>query len=296
MTSFERSLLMLIVYLTVFYNIERIDLGQENIVDISSVLYVVVLFILLAIFLVPFLRKVKTPVHIVLWAGFYILVRIAVSSFYDRPIWGGVYTYLTITEISLLAIAVFLACEVRKYQDDFRQALENLTLAGLSHRVQHKNEAYTDIQKEILRSRRHHYPLSAIVVEPDASSVNIALNRSVLEIQKAMMNRYATNNLMRLASNMLRRTDLIIDQVIDKDSFVILLPDTDADEASKLGTRFQELVNSKMGIRIDYGHATFPDEALTFDDLVFQADHKIQCGPPANEPASDPTPPNDPTL
>ena len=291
MTSFERSFLVFIVYLTVFYNIERIDLGQENIIDISSVVYVWVLFTILAIFLVPFLRKVKTPLLILLSAGFYILARIAVSSFYVRPIWGGVYTYLTITEISLLAIAIYLAGEVRKHQDDFKQALENLTLTGLSHRIQHKNDAYEDIQKEILRSRRHHYPLSVIVVEPDAASVNIALNRSVLEFQKAMMSRYATNNLMRLASNMLRRTDLIIDQVIDHDSFVILLPDTDATEAGSLCTRFQELVNSRMGIHIDYGHSTFPDEALTFDDLVFQADQKIQHGPPVEEPPQEPISP-----
>lgn len=283
MTKLSRSILMLIVYLTIFFNLERVDLGVANIIDISSVVYIMTLLVLIAIFMFPAINRIRAVPILTIWAGFYLLVRLSLLSIYDRPIWGGIYMYLTVTEISLSAIAIYLARDVCRYLDDFNQAVENITLSGLSHRVQHKNEAYEEIQKEILRSRRRHYPITAMVIAPDAESVNLELNRSVLEIQKMMMSRYALTNIIRLASNLIRRTDMIVDQAIDQDSFVIVLPDTKASDAEKLGERFKELVKNTMGIRIEYGLATFPEDALTFDDLILQADKQIQSGEKAKE-------------
>lgn len=283
MISIDRSLLALIIYLTVFYNIERVDLGIENVIDISSVVYVMTLLALIVIFVFPAINRLHAVPLLSLWAVTYLAVRLALYPLYPRPLLGGLYTYLTITEISLSAVAIYLARNVFRYLNDFKEAIKNITLSGLSHRILHKTEAYEEIQKEILRSRRGRYPISAMVVEPEVASVNLALNRSVLEIQKAMMSRYATTNMMRLASNLVRRTDIIIDQAIDKDSFVILLPDTDSDEAEILGKRFQSLIENSMGIRIEYGLATFPVDALTFDDLIMQADTKIKSAAAAKK-------------
>ena len=115
-----------------------------------------------------------------------------------------------------------------------------------------------------------------MVVQPDPATVEVNLNRTVLEVQKAMMTRYAVTNIMRLASNLMRRTDYIVDQVIDKDSFVILLTDTDANTAQILAERFQAAVDQAMGIKVETGLAAFPEEGLTFEDLVNKADGKIQ--------------------
>jgi GGDEF domain-containing protein len=279
MITLERSVFFLIIYLTIFFNIERVDLGQENFIDISSILYVLVLVVLLLILAFPIITRMNLATILVLWVVFYLGIRLAILPFYPRAIWGGIYTYLTITEISLSAIAVILVIQVRRQLTDFRQAVENLTLAGLTHRIQHRDQAIDDIQKEFLRTRRHRYNLSVLVVQPDPSSVKISLNRSVLETQRQMMTRYATTNIMRLASNMFRRTDLIVDQVIDKDSFVILLTDTDPDSADEVAKRFQTLVDNTMGVKINIGLAAFPDEGLTFDELVNKADQKIQNRP-----------------
>jgi len=276
MISLERSVLFLAVYLTIFFNIERVDLGQQNLIDISSLLYVVVLITVILILVFPVFTKLSLPAILIIWVVFYLVIRFAALAFYPRAIWGGLYTYLTITEISLSSIAIILVYQTRRHLTDFRQAIENLTLAGLTHRIQHKDEAEVDIQKEFLRTRRHRYNLSVLVVQPDPETVKISLNRSVLETQQKMMTRYALTNIMRLASNMFRRTDLIIDHVVDKDSFVILLTDTDPEKAEEVAKRFQDLVDKSMGVKISIGLAAFPDEGLTFEDLVNKADQKIQ--------------------
>ena len=277
MITLERSVFFLIIYLTIFFNIERVDLGQENFIDISSILYVLVLVVLLLILAFPKISRLSLAAILVLWVISYLGIRVAILPIYPRAIWGGIYTYLTITEISLSSIAVILVYQVRRQLTDFRQAVENMTLAGLTHRIQHRDTAYEDIQKEFLRTRRHRYNLSVLVVQPDPATVKISLNRSVLETQRQMMTRYAITNIMRLASNMVRRTDLIVDQVIDKDSFVILLTDTDPENADDVARRFQALVDKSMGVKINIGLAAFPDEGLTFDELVSKADQKIQA-------------------
>jgi GGDEF domain-containing protein len=277
MITLERSVFFLIIYLTIFFNIERVDLGQENFIDISSILYVLVLVVLLLILAFPKISRLSLAAILVLWVVLYLGIRVAILPIYPRIIWGGIYTYLTITEISLSSIAVILVYQVRRQLTDFRQAVENMTLAGLTHRIQHRDVAYEDIQKEFLRTRRHRYNLSVLVVQPDPATVKISLNRSVLETQRQMMTRYAITNIMRLASNMVRRTDLIVDQVIDKDSFVILLTDTDPENADEVAHRFQALVDKSMGVKINIGLAAFPDEGLTFDELVNKADQKIQA-------------------
>lgn len=279
MMSLERSVLFLIVYLTIFFNIERVDLGQTNVIDISSVVYVMVLLALIVILTVPGILRLPLSAVIVLWVVLYLGTRLAIFPWYHRHIWGGIYTYLTITEVSLSTITIILTYQVRRQLNDFKQAVENLTLAGLTHRIQHKNEAMDDIQKELLRSRRHNYPLSVMVVEPDPATVKLSLNRSVVEVQKAMMTRYVITNIMRLASNLFRRTDLIVDQVIDKDSFVVVLTDTDGEKAGAVAQRFQDLVEQGMGVKIGVGLATFPDEGLTFESLVDKANERIPGQP-----------------
>lgn len=276
MITLERSSLILIVYLTIFFNIERVDLDQPNLIDISSLLYVLVLLALIVILSVPRMSRVNLPLLILLWSIFYLGTRMLALPYYHRALWGGIYTYLTITEISLSSIAIILAYQVRRQLTDFRQAVENLTLSGLANRIQHKEDAYDDIQKEFLRSRRHHFNLITMIVQPDPATVKISLNRSILEIQKKMMTRYAVTNIMRMASNFIRRTDLIVDHVVDKDSFVVLLTDTNMESALHVAERFQDMVNKTMGIKINFGLASFPDDGLTFDDLIAKADAKIQ--------------------
>ena len=285
MISLERSVFYLLIYLTFFFNIERVDLGQVNIIDISSILYALVLLALLLILAFPVITRLNLPLLLVIWSLFYLFIRFSIARYYPRPIWGGVFTYLTVTELSLSSIGIILMVQVRRHLNDFREAIENLTLAGLTHRIQHKAAAYDDIQKEFLRTRRHEFQLSVLVIQPDPATVKVSINRSVLETQRKMMTRYAVNNIMRLASNLFRRTDLIIDQVIDKDSFAILLTDTDPENAELVAKRFQNLVDQEMGIKISYGLAHFPHEGLTFDELVNKADQNIHKQPGLPGPA-----------
>ncbi len=273
----RKAILYLVVFLAVVYNVERLDLGRTNLIDISSVVYIVILGAVTSIVLVPAFSRLPLRLQLGSWMALYLAARVGMLFVVDRPLWGGIYTYLTITEVSLIVAAILLARNVADHLGDFEEAVKNITLADISHRVSHITEAYEEVQKEIMRSRRHNYPVSIMLVEPDRGSVQVALNRSVLEIQQAMMTRYVLTSLMRITKDMTRRTDIIIDQAMDNDSFVVFCPDTTGEDALLLANRLQDAIRDQLGVRVCCGLATFPDEALTFETLIERADLKIQC-------------------
>ncbi len=273
----RRAILFLALFLAILFNIERLDFGRANLIDISSVVYILALSAVTSILVVRPLARLPLYTLVAIWMGVFFITRLGVAFFQERPVWGGVYTYLTITEFCLLMITVVLAYNVTTYLGDFEEAVRNITLADLRNRVQHRSEALDEITKEFVRSRRQNYPVSVMVVEPDPSSVKVTLNRSVLEIQQAMMTRYVLTSLMRIVSGLTRRTDLIIDQAIDVESFVVFSPDTNNEQAYLLADRVRADIHNKLGVQVCCGLATFPDEALTFDELIECAHAKIQC-------------------
>lgn len=274
MTRLKRSFVLLVIALTVFFNIERLDFGEENIIDISSTTYVVGFLAVISFLLLPRMRQQKRYVALLFWAGLYIIIRLATLFVTHRPLLGGVYTYLTITELALVAVLVALTHDVALDLDDFTEAVRNLTLADISHRVQHFDLAQSDIQRELLRSRRHHSPLSVILCEPDAQSIDVSLNRSVLDVQRSMMSRYVLTNLMRIVSHLLRRTDLIVDQSGSR-RFIIVSPDTNAEQAAYLAQRVQTAIKRTVGVAVHCGVSTFPEVAITFDELLDHAETQL---------------------
>lgn len=273
----RKAVVYLLIFLAVVYNVERLDFGRRNLIDISSIVYIIILAAIGSIVMFRSFSRLPLRVQLGSWLAVYLTARIGAVYLMGRPIWGGIYTYLTITEISIVLASVLLARNVADHLSDFEEAVQNITLADISHRVSHITEAYEEVQKEIMRSRRHNYPVSIMLVEPDPDSVQVTLNRSVLEIQQAMMTRYVLTSLMRITKEMTRRTDMIIDHALDKDSFVVFCPDTNGEDALLLANRLQNAVYEQLGVRVCCGLATFPEEALTFETLIERADLKIQC-------------------
>ena len=295
MTHLRRSVVALVFNLAIFYNIERLDFGARDVVDIQSFVYILGLAGVLCVLLVPWLARQRVTLSMAIWAGIYFAFKLFV--FNNRPLFDDVYTYLTITEIALLMISIWLAHDVARHLQDFEEAVKNITFADISRRVRKLDEAQEDIQTELIRSRRHHHPLTVMVVEPEPDSIQVALNRTVEEVQRAMMTRYVTTSLARVISNQLRRTDMVLDQR-DKGRFLILSPDTNAANAAALADRIQAAAAVQLGVLVSCGVAAFPDEALTFEELVHQAKmtlrSPIEPTRAPNAPGA-PTSPNSPT-
>jgi GGDEF domain-containing protein len=272
MMHLRRSIIALLFGLTFFFNIERMDFGQRNIIDIQAFVYIVGIIAVVSMITIPTLWKWPLPVSLILWLGVYLLYKLWI--FNGRPLLGGIHTYLSITEAALLSLMVALAHNVGRGLHDFEEAVKNITLSDVNRRVRRMDESIEDVRMELARSRRHQRPLTVVVVEAKPESIQVALHRTVQEVQRAMMTRYVVTSLARVIGNQLRRTDMVLDQR-DRGRFIILSPDTNVASSAIVVDRIQSAAE-QLGVSLACGIASFPDDALTFEELVHRAEAKLQ--------------------
>ncbi|MBI3287724.1 MAG: GAF domain-containing protein [Chloroflexi bacterium] len=156
----------------------------------------------------------------------------------------------------------------RLYEETKRLAITD-SLTGL-YNVRY---FYQELDRELVRSRRYERPLSLIMMDIDN-----------FKRYNDTYGHLAGDDLLRelaaLLNEMIRRTDILARY--GGEEFMIVLPETDAPEASALAERIAEQVRNhpfavrfselKGQITISCGVATFPQHAQTSRDLVHAAD------------------------
>ena len=278
MRQMKLAILLLVIDLTVLFNIKRFSLGEENSIDIQPLFYALGFAAVVLILIIPFLRQMNVWALLLLWNGIGFSLRMIL--FNQRPLFGDFYTYLSISEATLISLTVVLAQRVANHIHDFEEAIENITFGIKGNRVRNKTDATRDIQDELTRSRRHNHPLSLIVIETKPDTHLATLNRAVKQAQQTMLERYVTVSLGRIIADLLRRTDLVISEE-EYNRFILLCPETDLPEAHMLTERIRTLILARLGVEVNCGIGSFPAEALTFEELVHQAEKRI--GQPSSE-------------
>jgi hypothetical protein len=238
-------------------------------VDIKGFVYVLIALAILAI--IQFGRIRDQPLGILLFVAttLYFIGKFSVFYYYTR--WNENTIYLIITELAVLWIGIWLAKLVGNAIKDFSDAVESITFSSLE-KTKTIDEAKREIQAEFYRSRRYNYPLTMVVVQPETNLMEYNPQIAIQEMQRALLSRYATVSLARELSKDLRLLDTIIDLKRNM-RFAILYPQTEGDKADYLIERINTIA-TELGIGVTCGHASFPTDALTFDELLNTAsDH-----------------------
>lgn len=272
MNHLRKLTIIWLLALTILFNIEKLDIGAQNVINIDAFVYLLGLIAVASIIAIPALHRLNGLILVVFWIGVYITSKFFLSS---RPFFGGLHTYLTITEATLLVAPIWISYRFAQAIHDFESAVMNITMVSNSDRVRHLKTADEDIEVEMFRSRNSHQPLSVVVVEPKPESVQVALHRAVQEVQQTMMYSYVINSMAQRLSKYLRRTDLILEQR-EQGRFVILCPDTNGRELKLITEYVETIADLELGVSVRCGTATFPDQALTFEDLVNLAQSHLQ--------------------
>ncbi len=280
MTSLRRFIVFLITALTIIFNLERLDIGQANLVDIQSFVYGLVFAAAILMVAVPFFQRLPVYTSIAIWIVVYFALRLLV--FTHRPIVGGMYTYLTITELALLSITVLLTHVMTFYLKELEKVVEDVSFPPTSQRVQNLEEASEAVKTEFIRSRRYDRPLSVLVIELTSGIVRPSLERVVRELQQSMIDRYLTASLARVITKEARRTDVIIKHERN-DRMILLCPETPPEHLNVVKNRITTVAQRDLGLELSIGGASFPCEALTFEDLLKIAESNIQRMSPEND-------------
>lgn len=214
------------------------------------------------------------------WAGLYLLARWSESLLTGRP-WLAVDLALG---VGLLLLGAGLAFHLHHSLQALLSTVERITLASAGQPLATIAQASDDIRRELARSRRYHYPLSVVLIELDRDSVQTDLQPAMVHMQRSLTLRYMLGSLVQFVQEQLRRTDLLLDPQAEG-RLVLLTPDTDQGNAALLAARLQAVAAERFNVRVNYGLATFPTDALDFDELLSLARARAA---PGNHPAPPP--------
>jgi len=273
MMKFRIAIIALLLHLTIFFNIERLDLGQENVLNIQTFVYIISFIAAFSVIIIPNLWKPNVIFSYVLWVGIYLVIKFVFNPS-DSAVFGDVGTYIIITEITMIILTILLSRNLATHLHDSEETIKSIMMAGYSQHVRKLEESNDDIQLEFYRSRRNQYPLSVIVIDVDHSSTDVVLNQTIEEIMRATRKHYISMSLARVIHKTLRRTDMLLHQA-DKGRFILLSPETNMEDAINVAKRIRDIAQNDLSINARLGLATFPEDALTFDELLDRAEKDL---------------------
>jgi GGDEF domain-containing protein len=263
MNRIRNTIGILLIWFFLFYNIERIN----EPINIASFVYVYVLICSLAmLFFRPLLRT-----------RFFWLFLISISPYFVLKVWYyqnllGRSLPLTITEMAAIGLTIFLSRQLAYELVEMRETVTNMIINPLTKGINPFETSQNQINKEIRRARQHQQEVSLLAVRVSEPSLQLNRNRFIRELENEIIQKYINARVGKIFVDQLHITDIVSQR---GDQFVILLPQTGKEDTSKIAHRLQSNAQDMLGITIKIGAATFPEEALTFEELMESAEQKM---------------------
>lgn len=270
MKSMRWRVAITILWLSLLFNIERFDFEKGANVNLASSFYILAA-VTAALFLVI---RMNQRVMYGLGAGVFTAYTILkVTS--PIPVFRDFHKYITITEIVALIITIALTWLVNRGLQDFEDAVEAISLPKGRAGVLDYDQMQERIRTELGRARRHQHPMSLAAIEIDPTTSEAALHRAVRDAQVALLKRYVQVQFGVFLSKNTRETDAVAHHD-DQGHFLLLAPETPADQTEGLLNRLSHQVEEHLGLRFRYNVADFPKTALTSEELVHKATEKLR--------------------
>jgi hypothetical protein len=258
---------LLILWLLIFYNIERLSPP----LDITDVAYTFVAVLVVVELLIPHMRRQPLLILVAMPIPVYVVLKI----WAHKHLWGAALP-LTVTEIACIVVTTLLARWISLDLREFEDAVEHITIgphqSPTSFSVEH-----SEMYREVRRARSYQRPAAMLAIGLETESIQIALDRLTQEAQQAMMKRYALAGISKTLCEELQDSSFI---AVQNDHFLVLMPEVTPDELSGVTERLRQVVSKRVGVNLRIGAASLPRDAITFESLVNQATQNMNHKPP----------------
>jgi GGDEF domain-containing protein len=248
----------LIVWLFLFYNVERLSRSF----NITGAAYLFVPMVAMLTLLAPPLRRIP------LWG----LQSVSIATFLMLKIAGGFPWKsplpLTVTEVCITVLTVTMARWVSDGLDEFEKAVDHISIGQVGKSLGSFSTGQVGMYREMRRARHYQRPLSLMAVSVEEGSIQIAVDRMVQETQHAMMRQYVLSSVAGTLGDVLEDYNIIAQ---DNSHFLILMPEVSREQLDDLIGGLRQLVSEQIGVTLQVGIASFPDDAMTFDSLTEKA-------------------------
>ena len=270
MSELKQSIIILFIFIVLLLGAANVESFQESFIDFSPVFFVLIAIILFTELIVVG-SLIKAGVQLSQYAviAFWMVVYGLIWYFYL----GGVKSVeVNLVQGMLVLLSAVLAFDVGRRINQTDAALERLAASNFPNRAMDIQLARDLVNAEITRSRRYHHPLSILTVQLEKKKSWGDWKNSEL-FDREMMERFAVAKVSQILSDNARGTDMVLRDRGGR--FILLCPETNQTSTHILAGRIAEAVKRQLDADIECGSSSFPDEALTFDDLLDTASNRL---------------------
>lgn len=269
MTNLKRAFFWAAIYLAVIFVLGQTDYTGRPIINFASYFYLAVMIAIPVTLFFPSISRVASFVPLAVWGGVYLILLQLINR--DLSANAGEFPVI-ILEFVLLEAGVWFAHQLALQIGHAESIMDALALSAFPNRA-HDIEAESQrIKIELTRSRRYHRPLSLIVIESESEDQKTT--REMLKsVQQDLLNRFTSARVGQIIDDRIRQTDLVLRD--HRGRFVILCPETTLENTILLAKRVSQAVKERTNLHVLWGVAAFPEEALTFDDLLQKASERL---------------------
>jgi hypothetical protein len=260
------------LYLALILVLGQADYIGRPIINFASYFYVVAMIGVPVTLFFPGITRVSTKIPMLVAAGIYFLLLV----FIDRHLTTTSNDLsIVVLEFVLLEAGIWLAHQLAQQINHAESIMDELAVGAFPHRAQELDEGSSRVKIEFTRSRRYHRPLAILLMEVDPQ-VQKENGKVLKSIQSDIVNRFTSARIGQIIDDRIRQTDLVLR---DRQwTYVIICPETTYSSVLLLANRISQAVREKTGYSILWGVAAFPEEALTFEDLMKKARERQTSG------------------
>jgi len=269
MSYLKRSFFWAVFYLAVIFVFGQADYTGRPIINFASYFYLAVLVAVPVTLFFPSIENVSVYVPLIVWAGVYMLLL----NLIPRGLSADSTDFaVIILEFILLEVGVWFAHQLAIQLSRAESIMDALALSAFPNRSHDIDSENQRIKTEFTRSRRYHRPLSVLVIEHEDED-DKSTREMLKGVQHDLLNRFSSARVGQIIDDRIRQTDLVMRD--HRGRFIILCPETDLKSAILLGRRISKAIQERTNLHVLFGSAAFPDEALTFDDLLLKARERL---------------------
>lgn len=276
MSNLKKSFFWIAFYLLIVLALAQLDRSDTPVINFASYFYLLAIFLVPVMIFVPSLHKVSVVLPMFFWGAIYF----ALFQLIDRGLTASMNVEVIVLEIVILGVGVWLSYQLATGIAQSESLMEVLAKGTFPHRAIELENAHEQIRTEFGRSRRYHRPLSLLVLH--ATPKDEEAREMLRSVQHDMLARLSNARVGQAVGEVIRQTDLLMCDRVG--NFLVLCPETDLDHAGSLAARASRDIEERTGLQVKSGVASFPDEALTFEDLLHTARDRMNEQPPSTVP------------
>src|SRR5215208_5858571 len=269
MTNLKRSFFGAAIYLALIFVLGQFDSADRPLINFANYFYIAVITALPLTLFFPKISRVSVYLPLFFWAGVYLVLLQVINRNYSAN--KGELSVIVL-EFMLLEIGVWLAHQLALQIGHAESIMDALALSAFPNRARDIDSESQRIKIELTRSRRYHRPLSVVMIQCESEDEKTTREK-LRSVQQDLLSRFNSARVGQIIDDYVRQTDLVLRDY--RGRFIVLCPETDLPGASLLAKRISQAIKERNSLRTLWGVAAFPDEALTFEDLLQKARERL---------------------